>query len=161
MGNTNRSSLPNSDGIPLFCGWEPLRWSGCLSVVPGISPPPTLEIAVEGGGRGERRWHRLRGLFRRAVHSARWASRVAQERSGMSDWISVRVHRRGSSGVGRPSGKKWGGRACLTSGASCGTIPLSAVLSSCFVECVMASCCMKMACWAGCFPRGLRWGELR
>lgn len=36
MGNTNRSSLPNLDGIPLFCGWEPLRWSGCLSAVPGI-----------------------------------------------------------------------------------------------------------------------------
>lgn len=56
----------------------------------------------------------LHGLFSRAGLTAWWTGRAAQERLGVSDWISVRVLQCGSSGVCCQSGEKWSRRAdCL------------------------------------------------
>lgn len=136
MGNTSCISLPNSDGIPLFRGWEPLWLSGCLSTVSGI------HLSRWRGPRWAAMAHACMasgGLFRRAGRGTWWASRAAQERSGVSDWISVRVLRRDSPGVCCQSREKWSRQACLSSEAFWRNIPISAVLLSCFAESVMSA----------------------
>lgn len=132
-----------------FSGWEPFRLRGCLSTVPGIHLTCSWDgNEGGGGGQGGLQWLCLHGLFSRAQQAAWWTSRAAQERSGVSQWISVRVPRRGFSGVRCPSGEKWSRQACSPRGLFWRNIPLSAVLLSSFVESVKVLPCLLSA---GCF----------
>ncbi len=156
MGNANTGiSPPNSDGKPLFCGWEPLRLSGCFSAVPCIHLAGFWDGSDGGGGGAGAGGYgtacmALCGLFSWAGRGARWASRAARERSGMSDWISVRVLRRAPLEFAVSQGRSGAGRPALFRGfleehtSKC--IPLKLLCGERDV------CGMNIACWATCCP---------
>ena len=105
VGNTtNRISLPNSDGVPLFCGWEPLRLSGCLSAVPGIH----LACSRDGSKEGPR-----------------WAA-VA-----LPAWHRVAFSAAQGAVRGEPAVRPGKGQACQTGSVcvSCSVLPLECAVS--------------------------------
>lgn len=92
----------------LFCSWEPLRLSGRLFAVQGTHPdwPEMAARAaeVEAVAAAVGCLHGSCMAFS-AGHCTAHAS--SQERSGVSDGISVCVLRRGSAGVCCQSGGRW------------------------------------------------------
>lgn len=157
--NFSFKSLPDSEGMPLFCDWEPLKLSGWLSAVPSIH----LASYWDGneGGQGGLRWCCLHGTAwpfepSRAHCLVNWPCSTQKVRSVRLDhcacpaawllWSVLSVRRE----VEQAS---W-----LFAGAFSRNIPLSAVLLSCFCgerHDISIVCQRNMACRVGCFP--FRW----
>ena len=106
MGNTNHTSLPNSDGMPLLSGWKALRLSGCLFLQSQPFTLPAPEVAPRGGG----------GAWRAAMALPPWHcmafSAGARERSTV-----------------KPAGQKGQPRQPGSVCVSCSVVPLECAVS--------------------------------
>lgn len=145
MGNTNTSiSLPDSEGKPLFCGWEPLRLSGCF-----FSAVLCIHLAGSWDGWGGRR--------RLCLHGTVWPFQPGRTQCAVSQPCGpakvrhVRLDQcacpaAASPGVCCQSGEKWSRQAF-----SLFRDFLVEHTSKCRPLCGERDACwMNTACWAAC-----------